>query len=118
VTLQIGCASPNYTGPAEAVVFWDKLFGTFMFAPPAASASLKKVHTGQLVRASGKSVAQSRITVEYHGHLYHTVTDRTGNYSVYSTDTTSGIKNATVIAEGHQVVVPVSPESSAPVNIP
>lgn len=82
-TATISCPSPSYTGPLHMALFWDKLWGSFLFMPYDASAS-SAVHRGQVINASGKPVRGQLVHLAYGGKTFHTVTGRNGNYEFFA----------------------------------
>jgi hypothetical protein len=75
----IACPSPNYTGPQEMDVYWDSIYGSFVFAPYA-PAQEAVVQSGEVTDSSGKAAPGALVTLNIGGKVYHTVTGRDGVY--------------------------------------
>jgi hypothetical protein len=75
-TLPCPAADPGY---AYIQVYWDSLYGTFMFMPRLASAGLI-VYQGHVPNSNGKLILAE---LTYGGRTYHTTTDRNGNYRFF-----------------------------------
>ena len=77
----MACPSINYQGPTEMFVYWDNLFGSFMFVPtvigPSFAAPLAQ---GTVTSASGGSVRHQPVTLSLGGKIYNTYTNNAGKY--------------------------------------
>jgi hypothetical protein len=78
------CPSVNYKGPFHIQVYWDSLFGTFLFIPSNLSAA-SIVQRGNVKDASGKAVVGQRVDLSYGGKTYHTLTSQNGSYTFFGT---------------------------------
>jgi hypothetical protein len=79
VTIQ--CPSPGYTGPTEMLVFWDNLFGSFLFVPTQlGSAQMSILAQGSVVSKTGNTVRHQPVTLSIAGKTYRTSTNNAGNY--------------------------------------
>ena len=88
-TAAISCPSPTYAGPTNVQLYWDKLFGTFMFVLEDYSPTML-VHQGKVTDSSGKPVNGQLVELTYGGITYHTVTARDGSYRFYAIGGKSG----------------------------
>lgn len=77
------CPSSNYQGPTNMDVYWDKLFGSFMFVPTWITQP-QIISQGTAADASGKPVRHEAVTLSFGGKTYHTWTNNRGDY-VFST---------------------------------
>ena len=80
--LTINCPSPAYTQPTDStqmLIYWDRLFGTFLFVPAMTVAAQQPIHQGFLMRA-GQPVAHVPVAITIAGTTYHTLTDNSGRY--------------------------------------
>jgi hypothetical protein len=78
-TAAIACPSSAYTGPQEMDVYWDSIYGSFVFVPYQPSQE-EVVQTGQVTDAAGKKVAGAPVTINYAGKIFRTLTARDGTY--------------------------------------
>jgi hypothetical protein len=78
-TATIACPSPGYTGPQEMDVYWDSIYGSFVFVPYQSSPE-EVVQSGQVTDAAGAKVAGAPVTINYAGKIYRTFTGRDGTY--------------------------------------
>ena len=84
-TVAVMCPSANYTGPTAMVVYWYTLFGSFLFVPAVYTpANVKKIAQGHVTNALGVAVAHQPVQLAINGKTYHTYTDNSGNYAIYS----------------------------------
>lgn len=72
----VGCATPDYQGPPLVPLYWDTLYGSFMFGPPSYGPVVNQGH----VSRSGAPVAQQAVTLSYAGQVFQTFTDQNGDY--------------------------------------
>jgi hypothetical protein len=114
----MACPSPAYNGPPHVVVYWDTLFGSFMFAPPASNGPLMVVQRGLVLRQAGMPARRVPVQVEFHGKVYHTYTDNQGEYAIYSADNTAAVTSATVIVANNKTVVQTGPSITSTIRIP
>jgi hypothetical protein len=77
--LTLVCPSAGYTGPTIFQVFWDVVFGTFLFVPYD-PATMAVMHSGVVVDRNGKPVAGAPVNFAYNGHTFHTFTTSNGSY--------------------------------------
>ena len=85
-TATVACASSNYQGPAtEMSIYWDKLYGSFLFVPiVVGSPQIMTLAHGNVTSASGQFLRHEKITLSLGGKTYHTVTDAHGNYVFFA----------------------------------
>ena len=80
-TATIQCPSPGYTGGTEMLVYWDNLFGSFLFVPTQlGSAQMSTLAQGSVVSTTGKTVRHQPVTLSIDGKTYSTLTNNSGNY--------------------------------------
>jgi hypothetical protein len=82
-TALIGCPSTAYKGPQNVDVYWDSLYGSFLFVPDDLTDQVL-VQTGAVTDTAGKPVAGAPVTLSYNGKTYHTLTGRDGVYKFYA----------------------------------
>ena len=83
--LTIDCPSVSYTGPPLMAVYWDTLFGTFMFsALDPEKSGLLLVQRGVLRTASGDPLPHQKLTLAVGRREYVTYSDNAGAYSFYA----------------------------------
>jgi hypothetical protein len=75
----IACPSPGYTGPQEMDVYWDSVYGSFVFAPYS-PAQEEVVQSGEVTNTAGQKIAGAPVTITYAGKVFHTMTGRDGTY--------------------------------------
>jgi hypothetical protein len=76
----IACPSVNYTGPTMMQIYWDALFGSFVFMPYDLAAS-SMLQRGTVTDTAGKPVAGQQVDLTVGAKKLHTVTDSRGAYS-------------------------------------
>src|SRR4029077_6198610 len=80
-TATVACPSTTYQGPTIMSIYWDKLFGSFLFVPTViTSPQIAMLSKGSATDASGKPVAHEKVTLLIAGKTYHTWTDNHGDY--------------------------------------
>jgi hypothetical protein len=83
-TAVVSCPSTSYTGAATFMaVYWDTLYGSFMFDPIEDQPASAIIHAGRVVDASGTPVRQAAVDLSYGGKTYHTYTDNNGAYRFF-----------------------------------
>jgi hypothetical protein len=82
-TVTVACPSASYNGPTNMAIYWDTLYGSFMFQPLELTPSTL-VQQGHVTDASGKPVAQQLVELSYNGKTYHTVTSGKGDYRFFA----------------------------------
>jgi hypothetical protein len=82
-TVSVQCPSINYTGPTLMTVYWDKLYGSFLFVPNQLTAVQPQILTqGTLTNASGQVLRHQPVTFSASGKALHTYSDSNGKYLV------------------------------------
>jgi len=80
-TATVVCPSTGYQGPTIMSIYWDNLFGSFLFVPTViTSPEIAMLNKGTAIGASGKPVLHEAITLSIAGKTYHTWTDSHGDY--------------------------------------
>ncbi len=80
-TATITCPSPSYQGPTLMAIYWDNLFGSFLFVPTAVtSPQIVILKQGTALDVSGKPLPGEAVTLSVAGKTYHTWTDKSGAY--------------------------------------
>jgi hypothetical protein len=80
-TATVVCPSTTYQGPTIMSIYWDKLFGSFMFEPTVlASPQIAAFHKGTVINTAGKPVQHAAVTLSIANKTYHTWTDNHGDY--------------------------------------
>jgi|SRR5947209_2386436 len=86
-TVTMGCAGANWDSNPNffenVSVYWDKIFGTFLFWP-APYVAHRVIHAGHVTNPLGIPVAHQSVQLAYGGKTYHTFTNRLGDYKIYS----------------------------------
>jgi hypothetical protein len=77
--LTLVCPSVGYTGPTIFQVFWDVVYGTFLFMPYDPS-TMSVMHSGVVLDRGGKPLAGAPVNFSYNGHTFHTFTTSSGRY--------------------------------------
>jgi hypothetical protein len=77
-TVTVSCPSSNYQGPTEMQVYWDLLYGAFMFVPYEIPTD--RLFHGFAVDKLGNKIPHELVTLTYNGKTYHTFTDGNGEY--------------------------------------
>jgi hypothetical protein len=91
-SVTIGGPAFGYTGPTDVLVYWDTIFGSFMFA----FATVAPAASGNLTDASGNPVTGQPLTLTLTagGQRLTTFTDSRGSYRFYGPVQGSGIVSA------------------------
>jgi len=116
-TFLLGCPSPAFPG-ATVQVFWDTLFGSFMFASPTLSPRLRPIQTGRLLHATGQGAAREPVVLKYHGKVYRTTSRSDGSYAFYSVDRAAPGSSASLVVAGRTRVVTAGQPAPTVIRIP
>lgn len=79
-TVTVGGPAFGYPGPTDVLVYWDDLYGTFMFAFATTSPSMSGVVHDQ----AGKPWPHQLVTFTAGSKTFTTYTDPTGKYRFYN----------------------------------
>jgi len=81
-TLTITSPSFGYTGPTAIAVYWDTIYGSFMFAPaPLPTPSAR----GKMLDTAGKPVPHKEVNLVVGRKVWRTFTNMKGEYVFYGT---------------------------------
>jgi hypothetical protein len=76
----INCPSVSYTGPTQLAVYWDTIYGTFMFMPIPADGHLPVLHAGVVVGQTGAPLANQPVTLSVGPKTFRTWSGQNGSY--------------------------------------
>jgi len=79
-TATVSCAGPNYLGPIFMAVYWDNLYGSFVFVPTGLTPPTVILTRGKVTGASGQPLRGQAVTLSFGGKTFHTTTDHLGTY--------------------------------------
>jgi hypothetical protein len=79
----VSCPSVSYSGPTLMAVYWDTLYGSFLFAPVEPGAKTALLQSGRVKDASGKPVVKREVVLAFGGTTLRTFTDHNGDYKFY-----------------------------------
>jgi hypothetical protein len=116
-SVTINCPSPAYTKPTDAtqmLIYWDRLFGTFLFVPSLTTASQQPIHQGFLLR-DGKPAAHVPVEIMIGGKTYHTITSNSGKYVFYGP--TATIQKGLLSVGGQTFQLPLAPTTPGALEI-
>jgi len=109
----VTCPSPNYQGPIFMAIYWDTLFGSFLFVPTSLTAP------GVMTLAQGTALSRSRtplpyepLTLSFGGKTYHTWTDDRGEFVFVRVASTPAVQipsTGKLIIRGKQQTVSLTP---------
>ena len=118
-TVTVQCPSPGYTGPTEMLVYWDNLFGSFLFVPTQlGSAQMSTLARGSIVSKTGKTVRHQPVTLSIAGKTYSTLTDKSGNYVFWTPPGLAHAATGTVSVMGITQSVAVSSSQQNKISVP
>jgi hypothetical protein len=83
-TATVVCPSTTYTGSTIMAVYWDKLFGSFMFTPiELAGPGTMTLSKGLVTGGTGqKALRHERVSLRIGNKTYHTWTNNRGDYVI------------------------------------
>jgi hypothetical protein len=79
-TVTVACPSRTYTGQTLMSVYWDKLFGSFMFLPTGVGPDMTTLAQGNVATQTRHLAAHQLVELKFGGKIYHTFTDARGDY--------------------------------------
>jgi len=86
-TVTMGCAGANWDSNPNffenVSIYWDKIFGTFLFWPSPYIAH-RVIHAGHVTTFIGTPAAHQPVRLVLGGKTYHTFTNHLGDYKIYS----------------------------------
>ncbi len=109
-TATVVCPSPNYTGPVEMVIYWDTLFGSFLFVPTVLTPQTLILDRGTAADASGRPVRHEPVTLAFSGKTYHTWTNNHGEFVFFRPAGLPALtlpKTGQLLVRGKRQVVPL-----------
>jgi hypothetical protein len=112
----ISCPSAAYTGPISMAVYWDTLYGSFLFVPQGLTGQ-GRFHWGTII-SEGKAIAHLPVELNVGGVVYRTTTNNKGEYTFYSsvikprpdqpvpaTLTAGGVRQNVMLGGGDKTVI-------------
>ena len=85
-TVAVACPSANYTGPTLMAVYWDGLYGSFLFVPTTVGSGSAVLSQGLVLSASGAPLRHQAVDLSFGGKTYHTFTGNDGQFHFYRSD--------------------------------
>ncbi len=83
-TATVVCPSTTYQGPTIMRIYWDTLFGSFLFVPTTLSSpQFLMLNQGIATAASGKPARHEAVTLSFGGKTYHTWTNNHGDFAFF-----------------------------------
>jgi hypothetical protein len=106
VTLTVACPSPSYNGPVEMNIYWDVLYGTFLFVPVVDTALVQQ---GVITSSAGKPEPGDLVELALDGKTYRTYSDYRGRYRFVmpSANAKSAPKEGELSVKGEKLTVPL-----------
>lgn len=106
-TLTVACPSVNYTGPVEMAIYWDGLYGTFLFVPVVDEALLQQ---GVVTNSAGKPASGELVELTLNNKTYRTYSDYRGRYrfALSSEQAKSAPKEGVLSVKGQKRTVPLA----------
>lgn len=104
-SITIGGASAGYNGPVDVLLYWDRIYGTFLFTFPTTDATVSGTVTDM-----GHPVANKTLIFASMGKTFQTLTDSKGRYRLYGTMPSAG----TVTVAGQDFSVAASVNGAYP----
>jgi hypothetical protein len=90
-TATIVCPSTGYQGPTLMSIYWDKLFGSFLFVPTTLTpATINVLSKGTALTAAGEPIPHVPVTLRVGTKTYRTWSDNHGDYVFFRP---AGLKN-------------------------
>jgi len=110
-TATVVCPSATYQGPTTMTIYWDTLFGSFVFVPTVLTPQMMILSQGFVTDILGRSVAHEPVTLSIGRKTYHTWTNNRGEY-VFFTPAHRGVfrlpasGQVLIRGKGHVITVP------------
>jgi hypothetical protein len=101
----ISCPSSTYAGPTLMAIYWDTIYGSFMFASIQTGPNTVLLQRGRVTTASGEPAIRRDVVLSVGGREFQTVTDQNGDYQIY--DFSGGAGTGIVSVDGVRTKVPV-----------
>jgi hypothetical protein len=82
-TAAVSCPSIGYSGPTIMSIYWDTLFGSFLFVPTALQAQPQGflvLQQGIMKNTAGQALRHQPVDLTFGGKTYHTFTNNNGEY--------------------------------------
>lgn len=116
-TLALACPSPNYNGPVSMSVYWDGIYGSFLFVPVPDSVVVQQ---GTVTSAAGAAMRGVPVTLAFGGKTYRTFTDYRGHYGFLlpSSATKSLPATGVVSVKSVQQTAPLHSATATRIRVP
>jgi hypothetical protein len=115
----ITCPSPNYNGPTLMAVYWDTLYGSFLFEPVTADFGLV-IHRGRVTDGSGRALRHQAVALSIGDKKFHTVTNRNGEFKIYFAEkqlTGLSMQKGLLSVRGRRMAVDVGASTTSAISI-
>jgi hypothetical protein len=100
-TVNVQCPSIGYTGPTLMEIFWDSLYGSFVFFPTELGAPSTTILTqGTVTGANGQVLRHQPVDLAVGAKTLHTYTDSKGKYVFLVHSISGNPANGTLSAMG------------------
>jgi hypothetical protein len=105
-TLTVACPSPSYNGPVEMNIYWDGLYGTFLFVPALDTALVQQ---GVITSSAGQPAPAELVELAFDGKTYRTYSDYLGRYRFVmpSANAKSAPQEGELSVKGAKLTVPL-----------
>jgi hypothetical protein len=80
-SVTISCPSTTYQGPTNMAVYWDTLFGSFLFVPTILDRGALSFYQGTLTDTSGHALRREPVMLSVGGKTFRTWTDNRGEFT-------------------------------------
>jgi hypothetical protein len=99
-------------------VYWDNLYGSFMFVPTTVGPQTPALTRGTVTGASGQPMPHQAVTLSFGGKTYHTDTDSLGKYVFVAPPGSARTGAGQLQANGVSQPVTVGSTQEVPIRIP
>jgi hypothetical protein len=115
-TLTVACPSPSYNGPVAMNIYWDALYGTFLFAPVVDTVLMQQ---GVITSSAGKPEPGDLVELAFNGKTYRTFADYRGRYRFVmpSANANSAPAQGELSVKGEQRTVPLRSAATTEVRL-